>query len=173
MAYAKPPFGGPEQVLKYMARYTHRVAISNHRLVSLDDETVSFRWKDYADRNTPKVMTLDGVEFIRRFLQHVLPSGFVRIRHFGFLTNRCRDEKLARCRALRGTPLPVPTAGLRDEPPCGAIVTDRAVDGDAGVVRESPRCCPVCRVGRMIVGETIPRQLSSGPTCSLTGTDTS
>lgn len=173
VVYAKRPFGGPEQVLKYLARYTHRVAISNHRLVSMDDETVSFRWKDYADANTPKVMRVDGVEFVRRFLQHVLPSGFVRIRHFGFLANRCRDEKLARCRALLGAPLPVPTVELPDEPPIETIITERAVDGDAGVVLGSPRCCPICRVGRMIVVETIPRQLSSGPICSPMATDTS
>ncbi|MBY0458788.1 MAG: IS91 family transposase, partial [Gemmataceae bacterium] len=100
VVYAKRPFGGPEQVLKYLARYTHRVAISNQRLVRMSDEAVSFRWKDYADGNRPKVLTVGGVEFVRRFLQHVLPGGFVRIRHFGFLANRHREEKLARCRAL-------------------------------------------------------------------------
>jgi hypothetical protein len=173
VVYAKPPFGGPEQVLKYLARYTHRVAISNRRLVSMSDAAVSFRWKDYADGNAPKVMTVDGVEFVRRFLQHVLPGGFVRIRHFGFLANRCRNAKLARCRALLGTPPPaVPVTGPQAEPPNEATATDRAVDHDT-VVLESPWCCPVGRVGRMVIVETIPRQLSPGPTCSPAATDTS
>ena len=93
--YAKPPFGGPAQVLKYLARYTHRVAISNRRLVALEDGKVRFRWKDYAHGGREKTMTLDASEFLRRFLLHVLPSGFVRIRHYGFLSNRLRHEKVA------------------------------------------------------------------------------
>jgi len=95
-------FGGPEQVLKYLARYTHRVAISNSRLVSMEDGCVTFRWKDYADGNQSKEMKLEAVEFIRRFLLHVLPSGFVCIRQFGFLANRARGKKLALCRSLLG-----------------------------------------------------------------------
>jgi len=103
VVYSKPPFGGPAHVLKYLARYTHRVAISNRRLLSLsDDGQVSFRWKDYANGNRKRVMTLDAGEFIRRFLLHVLPRGFVRIRHYGFLSNRSRSEKLARIRGLLG-----------------------------------------------------------------------
>jgi len=90
VVYAKPPFGGPAQVLKYLARYTHRVAISNQRLVGFHDSKVSFRWKDYAHANRPRVMTLSAIEFIGRFLLHVLPKGFVRIRHFGFLANPVR-----------------------------------------------------------------------------------
>src|SRR6516164_1508487 len=90
VVFAKPPFGGPEQVLKYLARYTHRVAISNRRLLSLEDGRVSFEYKDYAEGNKTKVMTLEATEFIRRFLLHVLPTGFVRIRQFGFLANRTR-----------------------------------------------------------------------------------
>jgi len=85
VVHAKAPFGGPEQVLKYLARYTHRVAISNRRLLSMDDGRVTFEWKDYADGNKTRIMTLDAVEFIRRFLLHILPSGFVRIRQYGFL----------------------------------------------------------------------------------------
>jgi len=92
VVYAKPPFGGPRQVLKYLARYTHRVAISNQRLVSLSEGEVTFRWKNYADANAVKEMTLDVREFTRRFLLHILPRGFVRIRHYGFLANRCRSE---------------------------------------------------------------------------------
>jgi len=100
VVYAKPPFGGPEQVLKYLARYTHRVAISNGRLVSLTDDRVSFRWRDSKDGKRLKVMTLEAVEFIRRFLLHILPCGFVKIRHFGFLANRNRSEALRLCRQL-------------------------------------------------------------------------
>src|SRR5208282_2749323 len=100
VVYAKQPFGGPEQVLKYLARYTHRVAISNRRLLKLEDGKVHFHWKDYAHGNAQKVMVLDAVEFIRRFLLHVLPNGFVHIRHYGFLANRSREEKLTLCRRL-------------------------------------------------------------------------
>jgi hypothetical protein len=98
VVYAKPPFGGPEQVLKYLARYTHRVAISNSRLLKVEDGQVHFTWKDYADGNADRAMALPAFEFIRRFLQHVLPSGFVRIRHYGLLANRHREEKLHFCR---------------------------------------------------------------------------
>jgi hypothetical protein len=110
VVYAKRPFGGPEQVLKYLAQYTHRVAISNRRLVALEEGEVQFHWKDYAHGGGQKTMTLKATEFIRRFLLHVLPSGFVRIRHYGFLANRVCREKLALCRALLGveaTPEPV------------------------------------------------------------------
>ena len=88
VVYAKPPFGGPAQVLKYLARYTHRVAISNSRLLELRDGRVTFRYKDYADDHRQKTMTLDAEEFLRRFVQHVLPKGFVKIRHYGLLANR-------------------------------------------------------------------------------------
>ena len=98
VVHVKPPFGGPPRMLKYLARYTHRVAISNHRLRALQNGRVSFDWKDYADHSRTKIMTLDAVEFIRRFLLHVLPSGFVRIRQFGFLANRVRKQKLLQCR---------------------------------------------------------------------------
>jgi hypothetical protein len=100
VVYAKAPFGGPEQVLKYLARYTHRVAISNSRLVVLDNDQVTFRYKDYADDRRSKTMVLAAHEFIRRFLQHVLPSGFVKIRHYGLLANRYRAANLRVCRAL-------------------------------------------------------------------------
>jgi len=98
VVHSKPPFGGPEQVLKYLARYTHRVAISNGRLLSLDNGQVRFRWRDSRHNNRSGVMTLDAVEFIRRFLLHVLPAGFVKIRHFGLLANRNRRKALALCR---------------------------------------------------------------------------
>jgi hypothetical protein len=102
VVYAKPPFGGPEHVLHYLARYTHRIAISNHRLLSFDGKEVTFRWKDYAHGNKKRKMTLAADEFLRRFLLHVLPGGFVRIRHFGFLANRRRTSSIALCRKLIG-----------------------------------------------------------------------
>ena len=123
MVYAKRPFGGPELVLKYLARYTHRVAISNRRLLSMQDGRVTFQWKDYADGNPIKTMTLEAVEFVRRFLLHVLPSGFVHIRHFGFLANRKRKEKLALCRSLLdgsqavANPAQIPRASVIQTPP--------------------------------------------------------
>src|SRR5208337_3123487 len=98
--YAKAPFGGPEHVLQYLARYTHRVAISNHRLLSVDGDRVTFRWKDYAHHSASRAMTLTLEEFLRRFLQHVLPKGLPRIRYFGWLANRRRRELLPLCRRL-------------------------------------------------------------------------
>ncbi len=117
VVYAKPPFGGAEHVLHYLARYTHRVAISNHRLVSFKDDQVSFRWKDYAQASKQKVMTVSADEFLRRFLIHVLPKGLVRIRHFGLFANRKRSASLLRCRLLLNAaapPLqPAPTAQIK------------------------------------------------------------
>jgi len=97
VVYSKRPFGGPEYVLQYLGRYTHRVAISNHRLVSFADGQVTFRWRDSAHNNEQKLMTLSLDEFLRRFLLHLLPQGFTRIRHFGFLANRCRATSLPLC----------------------------------------------------------------------------
>jgi hypothetical protein len=111
VVYAKPPFGGPEYVLHYLARYTHRVAISNHRLISLTDGKVTFRWKDYAHGNKKRKMTVTAEEFLRRFLLHILPRGFVRIRHFGFLAAPRRRESIAVCRqVLAQAPRPQPPA---------------------------------------------------------------
>jgi Putative transposase/Transposase zinc-binding domain len=141
VVFAKPPFGGPEQVLKYLARYTHRVAISNRRLSSMEDGRVSFQYKDYADGNRTKAMTLEAVEFIRRFLLHVLPAGFVRIRQFGFLANRARGKKLALCRALLGVlpPAKAPVIGI-----------------DGNVEKPQDRLCPVCKIGHMILIRLVP-----------------
>jgi Putative transposase/Transposase zinc-binding domain len=111
VVYLKPPFGGPAHVLNYLARYTHRVAISNHRLLAFDGENVTFRWKDYAHRNKKRKMTLSVHEFLRRFLLHVLPPGFVRIRHYGFLANRHRSAFIALCRKL------IPAAAPSSDPP--------------------------------------------------------
>jgi len=102
ITYAKPPFGGPQQVLEYLSRYTHRVAISNRRILSFVDGQVTFRWRDYADSNRVKQSTLTAAEFLRRFLRHVLPDRFVRIRYFGFFSNRRRAENIRRARALIG-----------------------------------------------------------------------
>jgi hypothetical protein len=104
VVYAKPPFGGPEQVLSYLGRYTHRVAIANSRLISMDGDRVTFRWQDYRHRGKTKVMTLDAHEFIRRFLLHTLPDGFHRIRHYGFLANGHRAARLDLCRRLLASP---------------------------------------------------------------------
>lgn len=139
VVYAKPPFGGPEQVLKYLARYTHRVAISNRRLLSLQDGRLSLEWKDYADGNKTKTLTLDAVEFIRRFLLHVLPGGFVRIRQFGFLANRVRKEKLALCRTLTLTQ-PASTVP--------AQIEEMADERDRTL-------CPVCKIGHLLQIEII------------------
>ncbi len=103
IVYSKPPFGGPEYVLQYLGRYTHRVAISNHRLISLVDGQVTFRWPDSAQHNEQKLMTVSLDEFLRRFLLYLLPKGFVRIRHFGFLANRRRSTLLPLCFAALGT----------------------------------------------------------------------
>ena len=100
VVYCKPPFDGTKGVLEYLGRYTHRIAISNHRLVKMENNKVSFRWRDYSDNNKSKVMTVDAGEFIRRFLLHILPDRFVKIRHYGLLGNRCRKKKLDQCRTL-------------------------------------------------------------------------
>jgi hypothetical protein len=145
VVHVKPPFGGPRRVLKYLARYTHRVAISNHRLRSLENGRVSFDWKDYADHSRTKTMSLDGVEFIRRFLLHVLPSGLVRIRHFGFLANRVRRQKLIQCCALLATSQPpIP---LDSDDPTTSV--------------EDPHRCPICKRGRLVVIELISAETAS------------
>jgi len=130
VVYAKPTFGGPRQVLRYLGRYTHRVAISNHRLVSFDGERVTFRWKDYAHGSQTREMTLSATEFLRRFFLHVLPKGFVRIRHFGFMGNRFRAACVPLCRKLltqqppaaAGDPLPAAGTTLWHCPRCGTVM---------------------------------------------------
>jgi hypothetical protein len=114
VVYSKPPFGGPEHVLKYLGRYTHRVAISNHRLVSFIEGKVTFRWRDSAHHNEQKLMTLPLDDFLRRFLLHLLPKGFVRIRNFGFLANRKRATTLPLCSQLLG---PAPKQQLEPHAP--------------------------------------------------------
>jgi len=141
VVYAKRPFGGPAHVIKYLARYTHRVAISNGRLIAMRDGQVTFRWRDSADGNQQKLMTVDAVDFIHRFLLHVLPSGFVKIRHFGFLANRNRRQALQLCRSF----LPVApdlTTTLLNE------TQRRAIE----------RKCPFCRTGTLHIVDRIPAQ---------------
>lgn len=145
VVFAKSPFAGPEQVLDYVGRYTHRVAISNNRLVDIEDGAVRFRWKDYRHGDRQKVMTVSADEFIRRFLLHVLPEGFHRIRYYGFLGNRYREQKLAHCRDLLGMPVPEPSD-------CQAPKEYR--DRYEELTGRSLRQCPACRQGQMITIET-------------------
>ena len=112
VVYSKPPFGGPAEVLKYLGRYAHRVAISNARLIELDGEIVHYRWKDYRDEHRWKVGRLHGIEFLRRLGQHILPKGFVRIRYYGLLAHRKRKERLARCRELLEVTIEVEPEGV-------------------------------------------------------------
>jgi hypothetical protein len=138
VVYCKPPFAGPEHVLAYLGRYTHRVAISNDRLVALDDDRVRFRWRDYADGDRPKFMDLEAPEFLRRFLLHIVPDGFVRIRHFGLLANRHRAANLTRCRTLLAqAPLPP-----RDLPESVRAVMLRVTGIDIDL-------CPLCHQGAL------------------------
>ncbi len=145
VVYAKRPFAGPEQVLDYLGRYTHRVALSNDRLVDHRDGRVRFRWKDYADHDRVKVMTLEADEFLRRFLLHVVPRGFMRIRHFGLLANRTRRGTLTRCRDLLGQPPP------EDAPPESVAVLLQRLTG-VDLSR-----CPVCGEGRMQITAIVVR----------------
>jgi hypothetical protein len=140
VVYAKRPFAGPAQVLDYVGRYTHRVAISNNRLVSIDGDRVRFRWKDYRDNNRQKIMSLQAGEFIRRFLIHVLPDGFHRIRYFGFLGNCHRARKLALCRELLRMAPAAPA-----DPPADYRGRYEALTG------MSLRQCPYCLTGIMVV----------------------
>ena len=146
VVYSKPPFGGPEQVLDYLGHYTHRVAISNHRLISMQDGKVTFRYKDYRHESRIGIMTLEADEFIRRFLLHVLPHGFMRLRYFGFLGNRCRNTKLDACRRLLDVPPSTdPLSEITDWRARYKILT--------GVSLE---ICPACHRGRMITVRTMP-----------------
>jgi Putative transposase/Transposase zinc-binding domain len=161
VVYAKPPFGGPEAVLKYLARYTHRAAISNSRLLDFEDGEVRIRYKDYAHGNRKRVLTLSAVEFVRRLMLHVLPTGFQRIRHYGILANRHRRAKLALCRQLLGS----------------GVATDPELPDETREARESPssisptRVCPVCGAGRMIVIRELPPQVGGAAIGSGSGSD--
>jgi hypothetical protein len=155
VVYCKPPFDGPKGVLQYLGRYTHRIAISNNRILTIRDGTVSFLWRDYADDNRQKTMPLQAEEFIRRFLLHVLPPRYVRIRHFGLLANRNRKDNIASCREFLGTGKIVTKEKIRQETwqeqllrICGIDVT----------------ICPVCQKGRMFKIELLhPYRCNSPP----------
>ena len=151
--YSKPPFDEAKGVLEYLGRYTHRIAISNHRIVKMEEGKVSFRWRDYSDNNKNKIMTVDAFEFIRRFLLHVLPDRFVKIRHYGLLGNRCRRKKLDRCRELlactdRDTEEP------KEETWQEALFRFTGID----ITK-----CPACGEGRMRAVEIIPPARCKGP----------
>jgi hypothetical protein len=126
--------------LEYLARYTHRVAISNRRLLWMEDGSVTFEYKDYADGNKTKILTLEATEFMRRFLLHILPSGFVRIRQFGFLANRARGKKLALCRTLGAS----------------ALAKTAVADHGREIEEQDDRLCPACKIGRMILVRIVP-----------------
>jgi Putative transposase len=141
IVYAKKPFGGPAQVLAYLGRYTHRVAIANSRMKACDDDQVAFTWKDYRDDGAVKIMRLKPDEFIRRFLLHALPDGFHRIRHFGFLANGHRAERLALCRALLTHE--VPSSARRKEEP-------RAPESHDRIGLDPPPCSECGGVMRLV-----------------------
>jgi len=147
VVYSKPPFGSPEQVLAYLARYTHRVAISNHRLVRFADGQVTFTYKDYSQAGRVREMTLPAEEFIRRFLLHVLPERLVRIRYFGLLSNRHRQRNLARCRALLGEP---------EDEGSGASAQERWQSRLTRLTGRDPTLCPVCGKGHLRLVEELP-----------------
>lgn len=147
VVYAKRPFAGPQQVLDYVGRYTHRVAISNNRLLDIENEQVRFRWKDYRHGDKVKTMTLSADEFIRRFLLHVLPNRFQRIRYYGFLGNRHRQENLDHCRRLLGMQLVNPETS-----PAGQDYRDRYQD----LTNCSLLQCPLCQRGRMMPVAILP-----------------
>jgi hypothetical protein len=140
VVYAKPPFGGPEQVLRYLGRYTHRVAISNHRLLSFDGNNVTFRWRDYAHGNQQKTMMVSANEFIRRFLLHVLPKGFVRIRHFGFMANSQRSASMERCHHLLAMAPVAPSEEV--------------------VPKNSTWLCSICRAPMTVIQRLTPAQIA-------------
>jgi hypothetical protein len=122
VVFAKPPFGGPVQVLAYLSRYTHRVAIANSRIADITEQSVTFRWKDYRHHGKTKLMTLDADEFIRRFLQHTPPDAFHRIRHYGILANSHRAAKIALCRKLLAIPSSGPKTTADEEAACSSAV---------------------------------------------------
>jgi len=152
--YCKPPFDGAEGVLQYLGRYTHRIAISNNRILTLQDGEVSFRWRDYADGNKQKTMTLNAQEFIRRFLLHVLPHRYVRIRHFGLLSNRNRKDNIALCRRLLESGVTVTKEKDKKETWQEQLLRICDIDVTA---------CPVCKKGRMLTIEFLPPARCNDP----------
>lgn len=156
VVYAKRPFAGPQQVLDYVGRYTHRVAISNNRLLDIEGDQVQFKWKDYRHGDQIKTMTLSADEFIRRFLLHVMPNGFHRIRYYGFLGNRYRGQKLAQCRRLLG----MQTAERPADPPKPEKEYYERYEELTG---RSLRQCPHCRQGQMVKVAILPKTSLTPP----------
>jgi hypothetical protein len=156
VVYAKKPFASPEKVLDYLGRYTHRVALSNHRILSVTEGRVTFAYRDRQDSDQLKSMTLEAEEFIRRFLLHVLPRGFMRIRHFGFLANRAKKQTLSRCRQLLGLPLDGPQTPPKSTPQLLFELT--GIDLSR---------CPSCQRGNLVVIEQWP-----GPSLRLSSHQT-
>jgi len=155
VVYSKPPFGGPGQVLKYLGRYTHRIAISNRRIHHVGEGVVRFAWKDYRDGSKHKIMELKADEFLRRFLLHVVPKGFMRIRHFGLLANRHRKHKLGQCREILGVQPALASAGSGSD----AVASEHEdQQGD-----RSPTTCPACGEGQMNTVAIVAPQ--RGPPC--------
>lgn len=155
VVYCKPPFDGAKGVLQYLGRYTHRIAISNNRILTADNDTVTFRWRDYADGNKQKTMTLKVDEFIRRYLLHVLPDRYVRIRHFGLLANRSRKDNITLCRELLGTYTGIEPQKEKKETWQEQLLRICGIDVTA---------CPVCQIGRMSrVDELPPSRCNSPP----------
>ena len=150
VVYSKEPFAGPEQVLRYLGRYTHKIAISNNRLVCVNDSEVTFQWRDRSENNALKVMTLDAPEFMRRFLLHVLPKGLMRIRHYGFLANAVRKESIEQCRKLLDTR---ENGGDRKEEEPLPETWHQLVERLTGI---DVTCCPVCKSGHLVRIGTIP-----------------
>src|SRR5713101_6397383 len=148
VVYAKPPFPRPQQVLDYVGRYTHRVAISNHRLLDIENGQVQFQWKDYRDNSQQKIVTLDADEFIRRFLLHTLPDGVQRIRYYGLLGNRYRQQNLARCRQLLGMAS------------SASAIPKNYRDRYEELTGCSLRRCPVCQHGCMVTIQVLPAHRS-------------
>ncbi|MDY6839860.1 MAG: IS91 family transposase [Thermodesulfobacteriota bacterium] len=146
IVYCKPPFKNPEDVVDYLGRYTHRVALSNDRIVKFDGERVTFRYRDSSDNNKTKLMTLNASEFIRRFLLHVLPDGFMKIRHYGILSNRSRKTKLARCRQLLG--VAQDEGNEKQAKPSWQELLFKLTGID-------PTVCPHCGKGKMVLKETL------------------
>ena len=154
VVYCKPPFDGAEGVLKYLGRYTHRIAISNNRILKVQDGDVSFRWRDYADGDKQKTMTLKADEFIRRFLLHVLPHRYVRIRHFGLLANRRRKDNIALCRELIGSCKTVTKEKESPETWQDQLLRICGIDINT---------CPVCKKGTMVMVELLLPSRCNGP----------
>ena len=142
VVYAKPAFGGAPAVLRYLGRYTHRVAISNHRLLAFDGQHVTFSYKDYAHGDARRTMTLTAMEFLRRFVQHILPRGFVRIRQSGFLANTCRVARVARARTILTTPSP--------PAPATDTTAPTTTDTSACATWACPRCGAAMIVGPIL-----------------------